>query len=94
MSLLLVRSINSTIAAALATELLNPASLGRGLSGISSATRVAGIAGFAAAGYLFETMGAVLLCLTAAVIAISAAGLVGLLSGQGLLPRAAPADSR
>lgn len=81
--LFVARSVNGSVAAALATDLLSPETLSRGLPWLNSMNWIAGILGFASAGYLMDAMGATALYLIAATMSVMAAALLGLLPSKG-----------
>src|SRR6266540_1055271 len=74
--LFVATTANGSVATALATDVLPRDALRRGMSWLNSMTWVAGIIGFAGTGYLTDTLGAAATCLIAALLAITAAGLL------------------
>jgi MFS family permease len=74
--LFVAMAANGSVATALATDVLPRDALRRGMSWLNSMTWVAGIIGFAGTGYLTDTLGAAATCLIAALLAITAAGLL------------------
>jgi MFS transporter, MHS family, proline/betaine transporter len=74
--LFVATSANGSVATALATDVLPRGALRRGMSWLNSVTWVAGIFGFASTGYVTDTLGAPAACLIAALLAITAAGLL------------------
>jgi MFS family permease len=74
--LFVAMAANGSVATALATDVLPRDVLRRGMSWLNSMTWVAGIIGFAGTGYLTDTLGAAATCLIAALLAITAAGLL------------------
>lgn len=87
--LFVATSANGSIAAALATDLLPPAALKRGLSWLNTMGWVAGIGGFAVGGYVLDVLGPGTLYVAAAATAVVAA--LALLSQRS---RAATAEAR
>jgi hypothetical protein len=61
------------VGAALATDLLAPEELGRGLAWLSTAGWITGVVAFAGAGYAIETVGATALYIMVAALALVAA---------------------
>jgi MFS family permease len=55
---LIARSISTSLASALATDILPPATLGRNLPWVSTASWMAGVIGFAASGLAIDLIGA------------------------------------
>lgn len=80
--LLLSTSANGSVAAAFATDLLDAETLQRGLPWLNTMTWAGGVLGFAGAGYVMDTFGATTLYLLGAGLALLAAGLTSLNSGQ------------
>jgi MFS family permease len=74
--LFVATSANGSVATALATDVLPPDALRRGMSWLNSMTWIAGIFGFASTGYLADTLGAAATCVIAALLAIVAIGLL------------------
>jgi MFS transporter, DHA1 family, tetracycline resistance protein len=70
---------NGSVLSALATDLLRPASLNKGLSLLNMAGSVAAIVGLAGAGYLLDRLGAGNALWIAAALAAAATGLLALL---------------
>lgn len=81
--------VNGSTAAALATSMLTPEQLGRGLPRIQSMDSVASIVGFAAAGLLMEALGPKSLYLVAGALALTALTVLGLAS-RATRPAQAP----
>jgi YNFM family putative membrane transporter len=75
-------SASRSVASALATDMLPRAALGRGLPRLNAMDSVASILGFAGAGYTLDTLGSTSLYLTAIVLAVLAAQILGLLAGR------------
>jgi MFS family permease len=71
--ILIARSVSSSVGAALATDLLAPEELGRGLAWLSTAGWITGVVAFAGAGHVIETWGATTLYLMVAALALVAA---------------------
>jgi hypothetical protein len=71
--ILIARSVSSSVGAALATDLLAPEELGRGLAWLSTAGWITGVVAFAGAGYAIETLGPTALYLMMAALALVAA---------------------
>jgi MFS family permease len=80
--LFVAMSVNGSVVPALATDLLAPTALSRGLAWLNAMSRVGGMVGFASAGYLMDTLGATPLYLIAAASSVMAATLLGLVPGQ------------
>jgi len=80
--LMAVTSANGSVATALATDLLEPASLSKGLSWLNATTWLGGVLGFAGAGYTLDRLGVTTFYLVTAVLAITAAVLVGGFEGR------------
>ncbi len=78
-AVLAARSINPSLASALAVDILTPGALNQGLARLNAINWVAGIIGFAGAGYLMESLGTAALFRIAAGASFSAAALVGML---------------
>lgn len=78
-AILAARSINPSLASALAVDILAPGALNKGLARLNAVTWIAGIIGFAGAGYLMENLGAATLFHLAAGASFSAAALVGMM---------------
>lgn len=74
--------VNGSVVPALATDLLDSTALGRGLPWLNAVGRVGGIIGFASAGYLMDTLGAISLYYIAITLAVIAATLLGLVPSQ------------
>lgn len=81
-AVLIARSINGSLASALATDILPPQSLGRSLPMLNTMAWASGVVGFAVSGYVIETLGAGSLYLIATLLSVVAAGLVGILPGR------------
>ena len=79
-SVLVARSISASLASALATDILPPEALGKALPRLNSLNWVAGILGFAASGYVMETLGQSGLYWIATSFALMAAVLIGFMS--------------
>jgi len=77
-AMLLARSISGSLASALATDILPPEALSRGLPWLGTMTWVAGVLGFAASGYMIDTLGADNLYWIAAALSLAAATITGL----------------
>jgi MFS family permease len=94
-SLILVsRSVGDAVSAALATDLLEPAALNRGLPLLNGLTRAGGIISFVGAGLVMDYLGIMQLYWLTAILAIAATGQLLLLQRnpcQPLLPRLAGA---
>jgi MFS family permease len=78
---LIARSISASLAAALATDILPPAAIGRSLPWVSTVSWVAGVIGFAASGFVIEILGAASLFALAALLALGSASLASTLPG-------------
>jgi MFS family permease len=87
-AVLVARTIGSSLASALATDILPPQALGRSLPLLGTMTWASGVLGFAGSGYAIETLGASNLYLIATLLSLAAAGLMGLLPRQrpGITP--------
>jgi MFS family permease len=81
-AVLIARSISGSLASALATDILPPQSLGRSLPVLNTMAWASGVLGFAASGYVIETVGAGNLYLIATLLSVVAAGLIGTLPGR------------
>jgi MFS family permease len=81
--LLLTRSVNGSVAAALAIDLLGRERIGRGLPWLNAMNWLAGILGSAGAGLLMDSLGPTPVYLIAAALPVVAAALLGGLPGQG-----------
>jgi MFS family permease len=81
--LLLTRSVNGSVAAALTIDLLDRDMIGRGLPWLNAMNWMAGILGSAGAGFLMDSLGPTPLYLIAAALPILAVTLLGALPGQG-----------
>jgi MFS family permease len=81
-AVLIARSISGSLAAALATDILQPQSLGRSLPVLSTMAWASGVLGFAVSGYVIETLGAGNLYLIATLLSMLAAGLIGMMPGR------------
>jgi MFS family permease len=81
-AVLIARSISGSLASALATDILPPQALGRSLPVLSTMAWASGVVGFAASGYLIETLGTGNLYLIATLLSVVAAGLIGMLPGR------------
>lgn len=86
--LFIVIAVNGSVAAALATDVLAPETLRRGLPWLNAMSRIAGIIGFATTGLVIDFLGAGVTYLIAAALAVMAAGLLA------LLPEMAQAGTR
>ena len=82
-SVLVARSISGSLASALATDILPPEALGKALPRLNSLNWVAGILGFAASGYVMETLGQSGLYGMATIFALGAAAIIGFVSKHG-----------
>jgi MFS family permease len=71
---------NASVSSALATDLLAPEALGRGLPRLNAMDSLASILGFAGAGYLMDVLGATVLYLIVAAVAALAVPLLGMAS--------------
>lgn len=91
-SMLVSRSINGSLASALAADILTPQALDQNLPRLSSMSWIAGVLGFAGAGYLMETLGGALLFLVVTFFALAASGLVALLPVARSSPTPTPAE--
>jgi DHA1 family multidrug resistance protein-like MFS transporter len=78
-AVLAARSINPSLASALAVDILAPGALNKGLARLNAINWIAGIIGFAGAGYLMENLGTAALFHMAAGASFSAAALVGMM---------------
>ena len=81
-AVLIARSISGSLASALATDILPPQSLGRSLPVLSTMAWASGVLGFAASGYVIESLGAGNLYLIATLMSIVSVGLIGMLPGH------------
>jgi MFS family permease len=81
-AVLVARTIGGSLASALATDILPPQTLGRGLPMLGTMTWASGVLGFAASGYVIDTLGASNLYLIATLLALIAAGLMSMLPGR------------
>jgi MFS family permease len=81
--LLLTRSVNGSVAAALAIDLLGRERIGRGLPWLNAMNWLAGILGSAGTGLLMDSLGPTPVYLIAAALPVVAAALLGVLPGQG-----------
>jgi MFS family permease len=79
---LIARTIGGSLASALATDILPPQALGRGLPLLGTMSWASGVLGFAGSGYVIETLGASNLYFIAALLSLVAAGLMGMLAGR------------
>jgi len=77
---LAARSLSTSLASALATDILSPEVLGKALPGLSSMNWVAGVLGFAGSGYMIETLGENSLYWMAAIFSLAAAAIIGLMT--------------
>jgi MFS family permease len=80
---LVARSLSTSLASALATDILAPEVLGKVLPRLSSMNWVAGVLGFAGSGYVIEKLGENNLYWMATLFALAAAAIVGLMIGRG-----------
>jgi MFS family permease len=71
--ILIARSVSNSVASAFATDILAPEDLARGLAWLNSAGWITGVAAFAGAGHIIQTMGAPMLYGLAIVLALVAA---------------------
>jgi MFS family permease len=78
-TMLIARTIGSSLASALAADLIEPERLARFYPWLNTMTWLAGIIGFASSGYVIETLGESLLYQAAALLSLAAAGLVVLI---------------
>lgn len=83
--LLVSSSVSGAVSAALATDLLEPAALGRGLPLLNGLTRAGGIISFLGAGVAMDYLGVAQLYWLTAVLALAAAFQLFLLQRQPLL---------
>jgi MFS family permease len=81
-AVLVARSLSTSLASALAADLLAPEALGKALPQLSSMSWVAGVLGFAGSGYVIETFGAPSLYWVATLLSLAAVALTGLLTRQ------------
>ena len=92
--LLVGRAVNDAMASAVATDILPVGALARGLPWIRGVNSVAGILSFAGAGYLMEAFSAATVYVAIGLLAVSAAALVKLLSGNAVAVAPAPVWSQ
>ncbi len=92
--LLVGRAVNDSMASAVATDLLPPGALARGLPWVRGMNSVAGIISFAGAGYLMEALSAATVYFSIGLLAVAAAALVRLLSREAVSPAPAPVLSQ
>jgi MFS family permease len=76
-AVLMARSLSASLASALATDILAPEVLGKALPRLNSMNWVAGVIGFAASGFVIETLGANSLYWLAAIFSLAAAAIIG-----------------
>jgi hypothetical protein len=69
---LIARSVSSSVGAALATDILAPEELGRGLARLNAANWITGVVAFGGAGYVIQTLGTPALYGMAAALALGA----------------------
>ena len=79
---LIARSISTSLASALATDILPPAALGRNLPWVGTASWVAGIIGFASSGLVIDLAGTTSLFALAAALSFGSVILAGTLPGS------------
>jgi MFS family permease len=79
---LIARSISSSLASALATDILPPTALGRNLPWVSTITWVAGVVGFVASGVVIDLIGAVGLYAVATSLSLGSVMLASTLPGS------------
>jgi MFS family permease len=79
-AILISRSINTSIASALAADTLPKSALNRNLPLLNTMAWVSGVIGFAVTGYMIDTLGTSALYLVGSILAIVSVGLVGLMS--------------
>ncbi len=82
-AMLIARSINGSLASALATDILPPEALDRGLPRLNSMAWIAGIVGFAGSGYIIDTMGSTFLFMIGTLLSVGAASMVWMLPRAG-----------
>jgi len=87
--LLVAMTVVRPVAAALATDLLEPAALQRGLPLLEASIMGVGVVSSAGTGYLLENFGSMLVAVLAATLALSGSATLALLSGRGGRPRLA-----
>lgn len=92
--LLVGRAVNDAMASAVATDILPVGALAQGLPWIRGVNSVAGILSFAGAGYLMEAFSAATVYVAIGLLAVSAAALVKLLSGNAVAVAPAPVLSQ
>jgi MFS family permease len=90
-SVLVARSLSTSLASALATDLLAPEALGKALPQLSSLNWVAGVLGFASSGYVIETLGANSLYWIATLLSLAAVAITGLMIRRAHAPSPEPA---
>jgi MFS family permease len=78
-AVLIARSISASLASALATDILEPKAISRGLPWLGTMTWVAGVMGFAGSGYIIDAMGVNSLYWIATALSVGAAGLMSVL---------------
>ena len=92
MSLLMTgRTVNDSMAGAVATDLLPRAAVQRGLPRLKAMNWVAGIASFAGGGYAIQALGLSTVFLVGAVVALVAAGAISFLPARPVEESLAPA---
>lgn len=74
--------VNGAVAPAFVTDLLAPEALSRGLPWLNAAGRIAGIVGFASAGYLIDILGTSRLFFVPAALAVIAAVILTIVTDQ------------
>jgi MFS family permease len=79
-AILISRSINTSVASALAADTLPKAALNRNLPLLNTMAWVSGVIGFALTGYMIDTLGTAALYLLGAILAMTSVGLIGLMS--------------
>jgi MFS family permease len=79
-SVLVARSISTSLASALATDILPPEVLGKALPRLNSLNWVAGVLGFAASGYVMERLGQNSLYEMATIFALAAAAIIAFMT--------------
>lgn len=92
--LLVGRAVNDSMASAVATDVLSPGALARGLPWVRGVNSVAGILSFAGAGYLMEALNVGTVYFSLGLLAVAAAALVKLVSREVVAEKPAPVFSR
>jgi len=87
--LLVAMTVVRPVAAALATDLLEPAALQRGLPLLDASIMGVGVVSSAGTGFLLENFGPILVAVLAATLALTGSATLTLLSGQGGRPKLA-----